>query len=98
MTDMVTSQITAETPIEWRDRTWVPVTEACTPDELFFILRRQYFAYDSETARAMSTGGTFDVSSLAGTFKTYTIVNAQCGLVRMYRAADIRELRDGAPW
>ena len=95
--------LTLTDPVAWNDRTWLPVTEACNTDEMFAFLRARYFAYDSETARQMATGGMFDVSSwpkgrAVGTFQTYIVVSAFAGLVRLYRASDTRELRDGSTW
>jgi hypothetical protein len=82
----------------WGGRTWFAVTVAMTCGEMFSYLRGSHFRYDSESARGMSKGGTFDVSRLDSTFKTFTVVNAGEGMVRLYRASDVRELRDGCTW
>lgn len=98
-----TDKITAGDPIQWRDRVWTPVTDAMDPEEMFVYLRANHWPHDSESARGMSTGGTFDVTrwpddTSNGVFTTYTVANAHAGLVRLYKATDTRELRDGQTW
>lgn len=90
-------------PLHWRGRTWYVVTEAMVPEEMAGYLRRQHFPYDHETSERFSTGGTFDLTSWPadapnGTFQTFTVASTHAGLVRLYRASDTRELREGSTW
>lgn len=98
-----TNWITRGDPIQWRDREWTPVTEAMVPNEMLTYLRGSYYSHDWVSARDIAAGGTFDVTTWPhgasnGTFHTYTVANAHGGLVRLYKATDTRDLRDGRTW
>jgi hypothetical protein len=104
---MTVIPLTGNAQLDWNNRFWAPMTEAVEPEEMFAYLRASHFRFDYQLARDFATGGTFDVrwfgrsegsNPLCGTFRTYTVVDAGNGLFRLYRATDIRELRDGQTW
>ena len=106
-TRFICPSLTTDETFAWNGRTWAPIGDACEPIEMYRGLHSptSLFAYDAETARRLAfIGGTYDVSHFAGsahthgTFNTFTVVNVGAGLVRMYRATDTRQLRNGGTW
>lgn len=97
--------LTTDKTFDWNGRTWIPVADAMEPIEMYRWLHAptSLFAYDSESARRLAfVGGTFDVSHFPDNetpfFRTFTVVNAGNGLVRLYSARGTRELRNGQTW
>lgn len=84
----------------WNDRVWISQHDAVPSDETFTYLRGRFFSYDSESARNYAdNGGTFDIHHIRGDkFHTFTVVKGYAGVMRLFVATDIRELRDGQVW
>lgn len=94
----VEDKITELVSFQWRNRTWQSITHALEMHEMFLHLRRVYFPYDSETAHNYArNGGVFDVSRDTS-FRTFYVHRQSGGLVRVFRAVDTRELRNGRVW
>ena|ERR1700733_3244260 len=97
-TDFISKSLINRESFMWKDRLWTSQNDAMEKHEMFNYLRTTLLKWDSETAYSLSVnGGTFDITSNS-TFRTYTVVKGVSGVMRLFRASDVRELRDGQTW
>jgi hypothetical protein len=94
----VPATLTTPVSFEWNDRTWKSSTEAMSPMEMRIYLGARFISMQMEECYNLAmNGGTFDVT-YGKFFRTYYVHKQSGGLLRLFRAVDTRELRNGATW
>lgn len=82
---------------EWNGRTWVSITNAMTTQPMQMYIAAKYCMSLDEAYHVSLDGGTFDVSGNHN-FTSYYVHKQSAGMVRLFRATDIRQLKDGKTW